>query len=115
MLGFNHAFRGLLNLIKTERNFKTHLLILFFVILLGFFFQITTTEWIFIIFSSVIVLGLEALNSSVEKLADEVSAEHSPKIKWIKDVSAAAVLIIAIGAAIIGCMIFIPYIIEIFN
>lgn len=109
MLGFNHAFRGLFNLIKTERNFKIHLLILFFVILLGFFFQITTTEWIFIIFSSIIVLSLEALNSSVEKLADEVSLEHSPKIKWIKDVSAGAVLIGAVGAAVVGCLVFVPY------
>jgi diacylglycerol kinase len=115
MLGFNHAFRGLFNLIKTERNFKIQLLILFFVFLLGFFFQITTTEWIFVIFSSIIVLGLEALNSSVEKLADEVSLEQNPKIKWIKDVSAAAVLIAALGASIVGCMIFIPHITKLIS
>lgn len=110
MLGFNHAFRGLFNLVKTERNFKIQLLILFFVILLGFFFHITTAEWIFVIFSSIIALSLEALNSSVEKLTDEVSLQQSPKIKWIKDVSAAAVLIAALGAAIVGCIIFLPYI-----
>ncbi|PHR49081.1 MAG: diacylglycerol kinase [Fluviicola sp.] len=112
MLGFHHAFRGLFNLVKTERNFKIQLLVLFLVILLGFFFQITTTEWIFVIFSSIIVLSLEALNSSVEKLADEVSLEQNPKIKWIKDVSAASVLISALGTAIVGCIIFLPYIIK---
>jgi diacylglycerol kinase len=112
MLGFNHAFRGLFNLIKTERNFRVQLLIFFLVILLGFFFQITSSEWIFIILSSIIVLSLEALNSSVEKLSDTITIEDNPKIKWIKDVSAAAVIIGAIGSAIVGCIIFIPYIIK---
>lgn len=112
MLGFNHAFRGLVNLIKTERNFKIQVVFLLFVIILGVYFKITSTEWIFVIFSSMIVLSLEALNSSVEKLADEVSLEHNTQIKWIKDVCAAAVLIGAIGTAIIGSVIFIPYIIK---
>lgn len=112
MLGFNHAFRGLINLIKTERNFKIQLLILFFVILLGIYFHLSSFEWILIILSSMIVLSLEALNSSVEKLADAVTLENNPKIKWVKDVSAAAVLIGSIGAAIIGCIIFFPYILK---
>ena len=112
MLGFNHAFRGLLNLLKTERNFKIQVFILLFVNFLGFYFKITSTEWIFIIFSSIIVLSLEAINSSIEKIADEVSLEQNIKIKWIKDVSAAAVLIGALGAGIIGLTIFIPYIVE---
>lgn len=112
MLGFHHAFRGLRNLIKTERNFKIQLLILFLVILLGIFFKITSTEWIFIILSSILVLSFEALNSSVEKLADTITLESNPKIKWVKDVSAAAVLIGAIGSVLVGCIIFIPYIIK---
>ena len=112
MLGFNHAFRGLLNLIKTERNFKIQLLILVFVILLGFFFEITPSEWVYITFCSMIVLCLEAFNSSVEKLADSVTIETNPKIKWVKDVSAAAVLIGAIGSVLVGCIIFIPYIVS---
>tara|TARA_R100000951_G_scaffold114719_2_gene120609 strand:- start:65 stop:412 length:348 start_codon:yes stop_codon:yes gene_type:complete len=112
MLGFNHAFRGLRNLIKTERNFKIQLLLLCLVIFLGIFFKITTTEWFFIILSSIFVLSLEALNSSLEKLADTITLENNPKIKWVKDVSAAAVLIGAIGSVIVGCIIFIPYIIK---
>lgn len=112
MLGFNHAFRGFLNLIRTERNFKVQLLILIFVITLGFSFQISSTEWIFITLSSTIVLSLEALNSSVEKLADTITVEDNPKIKWLKDVSATAVLIGAIGSAIIGFIIFIPHILK---
>jgi diacylglycerol kinase len=115
MFGFNHAFRGIISLIRTERNFKIHLVILCLVVLLGFYFQITTTEWIFIVFSSMIVLSLEALNSSVEKLADAITTEQNPKIKWIKDVCAGAVLIGAIGAAIVGCIIFIPYFLDLLD
>jgi diacylglycerol kinase (ATP) len=55
-----------------------------------------------------IVLAMEAVNTSVEKLADVVSPNYDERIKVVKDVMAAAVLITAIVACVVGCFLFIP-------
>lgn len=107
---FAYAFRGIADLILKERNFQIHLLILALVIAAGFFFGITREEWITIILVSGAVLAAEGFNTSIEKIADFIEPEKNDKIKKIKDIAAGAVLITAIMAAVIGCMIFWPYI-----
>ena len=54
----------------------------------------------------------ETLNTAIEFLADAVSSEHHPLIEKAKDVAAGAVLISAIGSAVIGTLIFFPYILK---
>lgn len=108
--GFKDAFRGLLHISLNERNFKIQLIALLIVIMMGIFFRIKSMEWMILVLTSTIVLGLEAINSSIEELCDEVDPKLNPKIGRTKDIAAAAVLIAAISALIIAGFIFIPYV-----
>lgn len=109
---FDYAAQGVLILFKTQGNALIHLVASILVIALGFIFHIEKVEWIIVVFCIVIVLAAEAFNSALEFLADHVTKERHPAIKKVKDLAAGAVLITAIGAAIIGILIFYPYIFE---
>ena len=69
---------------------------------------LSVMEWIAVIFAIGMVLAAEAVNSSIEALADLVSPDYNEAIKRTKDLAAGAVLILAIAAAIVGLLIFIP-------
>ena len=71
-------------------------------------------EWIAVTIVIGAVLAVEAVNSSIEALADLVSPEYNEAIKRTKDLAAGAVLLMAIAAAIVGFVIFIPKIATIF-
>lgn len=83
------------------------------VVFMGWFFNITKTEWILSLFCIALVLSLEAINSAIEYLVDLASPDFHPLAKKSKDIAAAAVLIAAIFALIIGLLIFLPYLNEI--
>lgn len=87
-----------------------HLLATALVVGAGFYFEVQTIEWLFLIFAISIVWMAEAFNTAIEFLCNRVSTEQDPMIGHAKDLAAAAVLIASIGAAIIGIMIFLPYI-----
>jgi|TARA_R110000737_G_scaffold353499_1_gene406228 undecaprenol kinase len=108
---FRNAFRGLFSIVKDERNLKIHLITFFVVVCFGFYFSITRFEWICILIVSGLVISLEIINSSLEKLCDFVEPNTNEKIKIIKDTAAAAVLVAAAFALIIGTYIFLPYLI----
>lgn len=82
------------------------------IIIAGFFFEISKTEWLAIIIVIGFVFSMEIINSAIEQLADFASSDYHETIKKVKDLSAAAVLISALVSVIIGCIIFIPKIIE---
>jgi len=107
---FYHAFSGICYLVKNERNFKIHLTSFTLVILAGFYFKITNQEWINVLGISGLVMSLEAINTSIERMSDMVSKDQNHQIKIIKDVSAGAVLIASILAVIIGVLVFWKYI-----
>ena len=107
---FGYAFAGIKTLVQTQHNMWIHLSVASLVVLFGFLYEVTTTEWIFLTLSIVIVLFAEAMNTALEFLCDAVHPENHPQIKQAKDVAAAAVLITAIGAAIVGLIVFVPYI-----
>lgn len=103
---FQHAFRGVWRLFALTPNAWIHLAFTIGVIIGGFVFQVTRLEWLILILCIILVLSLEAINTALERLADQVTTEYSPLIKDAKDLAAAAVLISAIGTAIIGLIIF---------
>jgi diacylglycerol kinase len=105
-----YALSGVRAFFTTERNGRIQGIIALLVIVIGVVFHISKTEWIWVILCIIAVLGLEMANSAIEKLCDLVSAEYNPAIKLVKDISAGAVLLAAVGAAIIGSLIFWPYI-----
>ncbi len=85
------------------------------VIALGLYFEITPTEWCIIVFAIAIVLAAEAFNTAIEDLTDLVSPEPHPLAGHAKDLAAGAVLLTAIGAAIVGLLIFLPKILALFS
>ena len=89
-----------------QRNLRFHLVIALLVIVLSFVLQISFIEWCIIIVCIAMVISAELFNSAIEKWVDVVSPERNKKAGDIKDISAAAVLILAIMAVIIGCIIF---------
>jgi len=109
---FDYAWQGILFCIKTQLNFRIHLVVLSMVITVGFILNVSITEWLFIIGCSMLVLALELLNTAIEKLCDTISTEIQPEIKIIKDVSAAAVLLSAAGSVVTGIIIFFPKIMQ---
>ncbi|MCF2580730.1 diacylglycerol kinase family protein [Bacteroides caecigallinarum] len=109
---FKFAFNGIKLLITKEHNAWIHCSAAFCVIIAGFAFDISTTEWIAVTFAIGTVLAAEAVNSSIEAIADLVSPEYNEAIKRTKDLAAGAVLILAISAAIVGLIIFVPKIME---
>jgi diacylglycerol kinase (ATP) len=105
---FGHAFRGI-RVFFSERHPRIHALVMCCVIALSWYLSITTTEWVMILIACALVLGSEALNSSIEKLCDAVHPERNSIIRNVKDIAAGAVLMCVIIAVIIGCIVFIPY------
>ncbi|NIJ51855.1 diacylglycerol kinase family protein [Dyadobacter arcticus] len=105
---FRYAGVGIYNLFRYENNARIHFMACILVVIAGIFFQISSIEWALIVIQIALVLAAEAINTSIEKLADLVSPEYHPVIKIVKDTAAAAVLLLAISAVIIGVIIFIP-------
>lgn len=111
---FKFAFNGIKLLITREHNAWIHCFAAVCVIIAGVAFGISTTEWIAVTFAIGTVLAAEAVNSSIEAIADLVSPGYNEAIKHTKDLAAGAVLILAISAAIVGLIIFVPKVMEIF-
>jgi diacylglycerol kinase (ATP) len=103
---FKYALRGIWLLLSTERNFKIHFLALILVVSAGLYFSINTYEWLSVLLISAIVMGLEGINSALEKLCDEVTENRKESIRNIKDIAAGAVLIAALIAIVIAALIF---------
>ena len=106
---FKNAINGLLKLINTEPNAKIHAAATISVFVFGIYYELNTTEWAFITFSIIMVWSAESLNTAIERLSDVVSPDLNPGIKEVKDIASGAVLIVAIGAVIIGILVFGPY------
>ena len=111
---FKYAIEGIISSFKTERNMKIHILAMIVVITLGFFFKLDKIEWCFIIIAIASVISAELFNTAIETVVDMVSPERNPKAKLAKDIAAGAVLVVAIGAAIIGFIVFEPRVINLF-
>jgi diacylglycerol kinase (ATP) len=107
---FTHAGRGIWVFVRTTHNAWLHAAILSGALALGFYFGITRIEWLFIVLAAGLVMTAEAFNTAIEVDIDLTSPEYHPFAKDTKDVAAGAVLISAITAAIIGLVIFVPYI-----
>lgn len=107
---FKAAYSGLKTALKKEAHLKLHVLALLIVLNLGFYFNLSTNEWLAIIICSGLVIGLELINSSIEAICDLVNPNTDLKIKYIKDVAAAAVLVVAIVSVVVAYLVFWPHI-----
>jgi diacylglycerol kinase (ATP) len=111
-IGF--AGEGLSEFFRTQHNAWLHLFSAVFVIVLGIYVDLDRNEWCWIVIAISGVFISEMFNTALEFLSDVVSPNLNPQIKKVKDVSAAAVLISALGAATIGLIIFLPKVAGLF-
>ena len=109
---FRYAFSGLRVLVREEHNARIHLFATVCVIVMGVLFRISCAEWVSVSLAIGLVFGMEAVNSAVENICDFVCPERDARIKKIKDLAAAAVLLSAIAALAVGLFIFIPKIMS---
>lgn len=105
---FQYAFEGLSGFFSTQHNAIIHLIMTLLAFSAAVFYNITKTEAIAVTLAVGFVWAAELFNTAVERLADIVSKDHRPEIKFIKDVSAAAVLLAAVAALITGAIVFLP-------
>ncbi|MEN1785666.1 MAG: diacylglycerol kinase family protein [Bacteroidota bacterium] len=103
-----YALKGIVEVVRTEANFQVQIIVSTIVIAAGFYFDLTKIEWILQLFCIGLVLGVESLNTAIERLSDKVSPDFDPQIGKVKDLSAGAVLLVSITAIIVGLLIYLP-------
>lgn len=107
-ISFKHAWDGLIWSLKTQPNYRIHIFLSILSIIGGFVLKISYFEFLLIIFLITVGLVVETINTGLEQTTDAIDKKIREDIKIAKDVAAAAMLIYAIGAFVIACIIFIP-------
>ncbi len=103
-----YAFKGAVKLITTEHSIMVQFSLGILLTIAGFYFNITSTEWLFQTMAIGLVMSIEGLNTAVEKIADFIHPNYHERIGFIKDIAAGAVFFAAITAIIIGLIIYMP-------
>jgi diacylglycerol kinase (ATP) len=104
-----HAARGVALMARTQHNARIHLAAMLLVVALGCWLRISTADWRWLILAIVLVWAAEAMNTALEHLCNVVSPGLNPSVRMAKDIGAGAVLISSAGAAVLGILVFLPY------
>lgn len=114
MKRFLYPIQGCITLLKKDINFGLHLICALIVICLSFYFNISKVEWLFVLIAIFSVLFMEVINTSVEYTIDLITEDYHELAKHAKDTASFAVLLASIMSLIIGMIIFLPYVSELF-
>jgi diacylglycerol kinase (ATP) len=109
-ISFKNAFSGLVWSLKTQPNFRVHIACSLAAIFLGLYLDITSTEMAIILFTILLGLSAEMINTALESMTDLITTQWNQQAKIAKDVSAGMMLMVAVGAVLIAIFIFGPYI-----
>ena len=109
ILSFKYALSGIITALKEEPNLKFHFLTGVLVIITSYLLKISQTDWVIIIFLIGFVISVELTNTAIETVVDAFTDQEHLGAKLAKDIAAGAVLIAAITSAILGILIFLPY------
>ncbi len=107
---FACAIKGAAFLIRSQPHARIHLAATGAVFVLGLALNLQRLEWCLLIIAIMVVWVAEGMNTALEVIADAVHPGHHPLIGRAKDVAAAAVMIAAVGAVLIGILIFGNYV-----
>ena len=99
---FKAAFNGLLYGLRYDRSILLQCLIGLIVITIGFFLQLNSTEWLWLLVIIVLVIATEFINSAIEELVDMISPNYDERAKIIKDYAACGVMIVSFGALLVA-------------
>ncbi len=114
MRSFKFAWKGIMTCAGHEQNITFHLIVAILVVVAGYVFDITKAEWAAVVICIGMVITAELFNSSIERLVDMVSPQWQKIAGEVKDIAAGAVLVTAAAAAIVGIIVFLPYLLAIF-
>ena len=115
MRSFKFAIDGIITALRTERNMRFHAVSSIIVLLSSYYFSISRIEWLLILVTIGGMFALELINSAIERVVDLTTLEYHPLAKQAKDLAAGAVFVYAILSVVIGIVIFLPYILGIFE
>jgi diacylglycerol kinase len=110
---FRYAWAGILYFFKKEHNARIHLGAAGIVLFLSYYFKVSQTEFLMILFFIVLVWITEMLNTAIERIMDFLSPELHPAVGIIKDIAAGAVLVASAAAFVAGSVIFIPKLLHV--
>lgn len=106
---FAYAFEGVAFMLRTQHNAWLHALASVGVIALAFFFNVSASDWRWLVAAMAMVWVGETVNTAIEYVCDLLSPEYHLAVKHAKDIAAGGVLIAAVAAAVIGVLTFSPY------
>jgi diacylglycerol kinase (ATP) len=112
---FKYAFEGIHYAFRNDQNLLVHLLVAFLVINVSIALRVQPYQMAILGLTMMMVITAEMINSAIEKMVDLITKEHRQEAKIAKDVAAGMVLVTAIAAAIIGTLIFLPYVLKLFH
>jgi len=106
---FRHAVRGIGDGFRGELNFRIHFVAAIAVVVLGFWMGVSRMEWLVLVLTIAFVLSLELVNSALERAMDVLHPSMHDRVRVVKDMLAASVLVSSLAAIAIGLLIFVPY------
>lgn len=109
-ISFKNAFAGIMWALRTQPNFRVHVALAIAALYLGVYLGISSVEMTIIVFTILLGLAGEMINTALESMTDLITTEWKAQAKIAKDVSAGMMLTIATGALLIAYFIFAPYI-----
>ncbi|MDP3948282.1 MAG: diacylglycerol kinase family protein [bacterium] len=110
ILSFKYALVGIVSALKEEPNLKFHLVAALLVIFISFILNLSGPDWRIVIFLIGFVISVELTNTAIEAVVNAFTDKEHPGAKLAKDISAGAVLVAAITSAVVGIIVFLPYI-----
>lgn len=109
-----YALHGIVYVFRNEQNFRMQVVVSVLVLFASWVFSLSASERVGIVLLIVFILVLELVNSAIEKFTDIVKPRMHEQVGLVKDIMAGTVLLSSVGAVLLGCMIFIPHVIELF-
>ncbi|WP_036728573.1 MULTISPECIES: diacylglycerol kinase [Peptoniphilus] len=103
---FNYAVQGIVSALKTEKNMKFHYIAALGVIFISLFMDFTRVEFMFLLLAIIFVITSEMFNTAIERTIDLVVQDYNPIAKYVKDISAGAVLIASVNALVTAYLLF---------
>lgn len=112
-IGFSFALKGILDVFRSEMNFKIHVISAVLVIFIGLITHLSEVEWLFILLAIAMVFLAEILNTAIEQLVNYLFTDYHPVAGKVKDMAAGAVFIASLFALAVGLIIFTPKIVSV--
>lgn len=111
---FGYAYEGIAHALKNDQNLAIHFFASILVNIAGIILKVEVFEMGLLWLAILLVIATEMINTAIERMVDLITKEHRMEAKIAKDVSSGMVLITAVGAMLIGVLIFTPYILKLF-